>query len=156
MQAMHGRVAIGILIIQDIIAVVFITISTGKVPSLWALALFALILLRPLLFMIMDRCGHGELIPLFGLVAALVLGAEAFDQVGLKADLGALILGVLLARHGRAGEISDSLLSFKDLFLVGFFLTDRFVGIAEPRSCPRGGAFRSGAAVEGSAVLLSC
>jgi predicted Kef-type K+ transport protein len=123
MQAMHGRVAIGILIIQDIIAVVFITISTGKVPSLWALALFALILLRPLLFMIMDRCGHGELIPLFGLVAALVLGAEAFDQVGLKADLGALILGVLLAKHGRAGEISDSLLSFKDLFLVGFFLT---------------------------------
>ncbi|MHA1152944.1 MAG: cation:proton antiporter domain-containing protein [Alphaproteobacteria bacterium] len=123
MQAMHGRVAIGILIMQDISAVVFITISTGKVPSLWALALFGLILLRPLLFMIMDRCGHGELIPLFGLVAALVLGAEAFDQVGLKADLGALVLGVLLAKHGRAGEISDSLLSFKDLFLVGFFLT---------------------------------
>ncbi len=122
MQAMHGRVAIGILIIQDIIAVLFITLSTGKVPSLWALALFGLILLRPLLFMIMDRCGHGELIPLFGLVAALVLGAEAFDQVGLKADLGALILGVLLAKHGRAGEISDSLLSFKDIFLVGFFL----------------------------------
>ena len=33
----------------------------------------------------MDRCGHGELIPLFGLFAALVLGAEAFDQVGMKA-----------------------------------------------------------------------
>jgi len=122
MQSLHGRVAIGILIMQDIIAVVFITLSTGKVPSLWALALFGLILLRPFLFLIMDRCGHGELIPLFGLVAALVLGAEAFDQVGLKADLGALILGVLLAKHGRAGEISDSLLSFKDILLVGFFL----------------------------------
>jgi len=122
MQALHGRVAIGILIMQDIIAVVFITLSTGKVPSLWALALFGLILLRPLLSMIMDRCGHGELIPLFGLFAALVLGAEAFDQVGLKADLGALILGILLAKHGRAGEISDSLLNFKDILLVGFFL----------------------------------
>ena len=121
-QSLHGRVAIGILIMQDIIAVVFITVSTGKVPSLWALALCGLILLRPFLFLIMDRCGHGELIPLFGLVAALVLGAEAFDQVGLKADLGALILGVLLAKHGRAGEISDSLLSFKDILLVGFFL----------------------------------
>ncbi len=122
MQSLHGRVAIGILIMQDIIAVVFITFSTGKVPSVWALALFGLILLRPLLFLVMDRCGHGELIPLFGLVAALVLGAEAFDQVGLKADLGALILGVLLAKHGRADEISDSLLSFKDILLVGFFL----------------------------------
>ncbi len=122
MQALHGRVAIGILIMQDIVAVVFITLSTGKVPSLWVLALFGLILLRPLLFLIMDRCGHGELTPLFGLFAALVLGAEAFDQVGLKADLGALVLGVLLAKHYRAGEISDSLLNFKDLLLIGFFL----------------------------------
>ena len=122
MQSMHGRVAIGILIMQDIIAVVFITLSTGKVPSLWAFALFGLILVRPVLFIIMNRCGHGELIPLFGLVAALVLGAEAFDQVGLKADLGALILGMMLAGHARAGEISDSLLSFKDILLVGFFL----------------------------------
>jgi predicted Kef-type K+ transport protein len=122
MQSLHGRVAIGILIMQDIIAVVFITVSTGKVPSVWALALFGLVLLRPLVFRIMDRCGHGELIPLFGLFAALVLGAEAFDMVGLKADLGALILGVLLAKHRRAGEISDSLMSFKDILLVGFFL----------------------------------
>jgi predicted Kef-type K+ transport protein len=89
MQSLHGRVAIGNLIVQDIIAVLFITFSTGKVPSVWALALFGLILLRPLFFPIMNRCGHGELVPLFGLFAALVLGAEAFDQVGLKADMGA-------------------------------------------------------------------
>jgi predicted Kef-type K+ transport protein len=122
MQSLHGRVAIGILIMQDVIAVVFITLSTGKTPSIWALALFGLIFVRPLLFLIMDRCGHGELIPLFGLVAALVLGAQIFDLVGLKADLGALILGMLLAGHRRAGEVSDSLLSFKDVLLVGFFL----------------------------------
>lgn len=122
MPSLHGRVAIGILIMQDVFAVVFITFSTGKVPSPWALALFGLILLRPLLFRIMDRCGHGELIPLFGLFAAIVLGAEAFDQVGMKSDLGALALGILLAGHGRAKEISDSLLSFKDILLVGFFL----------------------------------
>ncbi len=128
MQALHGRVAIGILIMQDIIAVVFITLSTGKVPSLWTLALLGLILLRPLLFLIMDRCGRGELIPLFGLFAALVLGAEAFDLVGMKANLGALVLGMLLAKHGRAGEISDSLLSFKDILLVGFFLTSGLSG----------------------------
>lgn len=128
MQSLHGKVAVGILIMQDIIAVVFITVSTGKVPSIWALALFGLFLMRPLLFYIMNRCGHGELIPLFGLVAALVLGAEAFDQVGLKADLGALVLGVLLAKHARAGEISDSLLSFKDILLIGFFLNIGLTG----------------------------
>ena len=47
MLSLHGRVAIGILIIQDIIAVIFITVATGKVPSLWAFALLALIPLRP-------------------------------------------------------------------------------------------------------------
>jgi len=122
MQSLHGRVAIGILIVQDIIAVVFITFSTGKIPSVWALALFAILLLRPLLFLIMDRCGHGELVPLFGMFAALVVGAAAFEAVGLKADLGALILGALLAKHPRAGEVSNSLLHFKDILLVGFFL----------------------------------
>ena len=121
-MSLHGRVAIGILIMQDIIAVVFITISTGKIPSIWALALFGLIFLRPLLFLIMDRCEHGELVPLFGLFAALVLGAAAFELVGMKPDLGALVLGVLLANHPRAAEVSESLMSFKDIFLVGFFL----------------------------------
>ncbi len=37
MSALHGRVAIGILIMQDILAVIFITASTGKLPSPWAL-----------------------------------------------------------------------------------------------------------------------
>ena len=45
-----------------------------------------------------------RLLPL--LPMALVLGAAAFELVGMKPDLGALILGVLLAKHDRAGEIS--------------------------------------------------
>ncbi|TDI62866.1 MAG: potassium transporter Kef [Alphaproteobacteria bacterium] len=128
LQAIHGRIAIGILIIQDIIAVLFITFSSGKLPSIWSLALVGLVLLRPLFFRIMDRSGHGELIPLFGLFAAIVLGAASFDLVGMKADLGALVLGVLLAGHPRASEISDSLLTFKDVLLVGFFLNIGLTG----------------------------
>lgn len=34
MPSIHGRVSIGILIVQDIAAVVFLTLSTGKIPSL--------------------------------------------------------------------------------------------------------------------------
>ena len=43
MNALNGRTAIGVLIIQDIIAVVYLTFSTGKVPSLWAIALIILL-----------------------------------------------------------------------------------------------------------------
>jgi hypothetical protein len=75
----------------------------------------------------MTRSGHGELLLLFGLFAALVAGAGGFELVGLKADLGALIIGVMLAGHEKSSELAKTLMGFKDLLLVGFFLT---IGLA--------------------------
>jgi len=123
MTSLHGRVAIGILIVQDILAVIFLTASAGKLPSPWALLVpVVLFAIRPLLMKILDRCGHGELLILFGLFVALVVGAAGFELVGLKPDLGALILGVLVANHPKASELAKSLFSFKEIFLIGFFL----------------------------------
>lgn len=124
MGALHGRVAIGILIMQDIFAVLFLTFSLGKLPSVWAVLLPATLWgLRPMLFRLMDKSGHGELLLLFGLFAALVAGAAGFELVGLKADLGALIIGMMLAKHPKSSELAKTLMGFKDLLLVGFFLT---------------------------------
>lgn len=124
MGALHGSVAIGILIIQDIAAVVFLTFSTGMIPSLWALLLLAMLpVTRFLLKAILDRCGHGELLTLAGMFIGLVVGAAAFDMVGLKPDLGALLIGMLLADNPKATELARSLMGFKDIFLIGFFLT---------------------------------
>jgi len=130
MGAMHGRVSIGILIMQDIFAVLFLTFSLGKLPSPWAILLpLALFGLRPLLFRLMTRSSHGELLLLFGLFAALVAGASGFELVGLKADLGALVLGTLLAGHAKSSELAKTLMSFKELLLVGFFLTIGLSGV---------------------------
>ncbi len=130
MGAMHGRVYIGILIMQDIFAVVFLTFSLGKLPSPWALLIpVALWGLKPILYRLMDRSGHGELLLMFGLFAALVTGAGGFELVGLKADLGALILGVLLAGHAKSSELAKTLMGFKELLLVGFFLTIGLAGV---------------------------
>jgi predicted Kef-type K+ transport protein len=123
MQSLYGRVAIGILIMQDIFAVAFLTISKGDIPSVWALGLLLLPLAKPLIYRAFDRVGHGELLVLFGLVMALVLGAWLFEAVGLKPDLGALIIGILLAGHPKSSELAKSLFYFKELFLVAFFLT---------------------------------
>lgn len=118
----HGRTAIGVLVVQDMAAVAFLAASLGKLPSPWALALLALIPLRHLLQRVMATSGHGELLVLFGIVLA-VGGADLFELVGMKGDLGALVFGMLLAGHAKAGELARSLLSFKDLFLIGFFLS---------------------------------
>ncbi len=123
MGAMHGRVAIGMLIMQDILAVLFLTFSTGKIPSLWAIGLLAVLLAgRKWLGALIGRSGHGEMIALCGLFLALVLGAKGFELVGMKADLGALFVGVLVGSHPRAKELSKSLMGLTDLMLVGFFL----------------------------------
>jgi len=132
LTSVHGKTALGILILQDIAAVVFMTTSTGVLPSPWAIGLIGLLALRPIMFMLLDRMGHGELLPLFGLVTVLVLGAALFKAVGLKPDLGALVIGMLLAAHRRSPEIADSLLAFKDIFLIGFFLNIGLSGLPDP------------------------
>jgi predicted Kef-type K+ transport protein len=127
MGTRYGRTAIGILIVQDIAAVVFLAASTAKLPSPWAVAIIiGLIAAKPLLIMLLKRAGHGELLILYGLVLAIG-GSTLFELVSLKGDLGALFFGVLIASHPKAGELAKSLLSLKDLFLVGFFLS---IGIA--------------------------
>jgi predicted Kef-type K+ transport protein len=118
----HGKVAIGILVMQDIFAVLFLVFATGQVPSPWAIALFLLIPMIPVLHRLLNQSGHGELLPLSGFILALG-GYHLFELVGVKGDLGALIFGILIAGHTKANELSKSLLGFKDFFLIGFFLT---------------------------------
>ena len=122
-QSRYGQTAIGVLIMQDIFAVVFLAASTGKLPSLWALGLLVLIPMRYVLMHLLNRAGHsGELQILYGI--ALAFGGYAlFDAVDVNGDLGALIIGAMLASHPLAGDVSKRLLGFKDLLLVGFFLS---------------------------------
>ena len=122
MKSRHGRIAIGILIMQDLAAVFFLAVASGKLPTIWALLLLLLIPLRYVFKFVLEKTGHGELLILYGLVLALG-GAEIFELAGVKDDLGALIMGVLISTHPKAKELADSMLGFKDLFLVGFFLT---------------------------------
>ncbi|MEM7691056.1 MAG: cation:proton antiporter family protein [Pseudomonadota bacterium] len=122
MSALYGRVIIGFLVMQDLVAVGLLAASKGQVPSIWSLGLFALLPLRHGLGKLLDWCGHRELLVLAGLSLTLG-GAALFDLVGLKADLGALVAGALVSKAPKAKELSHVLLGLKDLLLVGFFLT---------------------------------
>lgn len=123
LKAFHGRVAIGVLIMQDLIALLVMSISKGVAPSYWSLLLFALPLARPLLYKLLDMAGHDELLVLFGLFVAIGLGGVGFESLGLSSELGALVFGALFANHPKVNELSKSLWSVKEFFLVAFFLT---------------------------------
>ncbi|WJG07613.1 cation:proton antiporter family protein [Aliiglaciecola sp. LCG003] len=126
----HGKVTIGILVMQDIFAVLFLVVAMGKVPSVWSLALLLLFFAKPIWSIVLEKAGHGELLPLTGFFIAIG-GYQLFELVGIKGDLGALIIGMLIAGHSKSSELSKALMSFKDLFLIGFFLSIGFTALPD-------------------------
>ena len=122
-NADYAKTTIGILIMQDIFAVVFLSVSKGIIPSIWAIpVVLGLVLLRKPMQLLLSRSGHGELLILSGLLLPLAT-YELFEIVQLKGDLGALFVGVLLAGSKKADELSKLLFSFKEFLLVTFFLS---------------------------------
>ncbi|GAA5158682.1 cation:proton antiporter family protein [Ornithinimicrobium tianjinense] len=143
LQSFYGRVAIAILVMQDLAAVIFMTVVGGELPSPWAILLA--VGLAPLGWVarrLWDHVPHGDMQALFGLAMALGPGYAAFEAVGLKGDLGALMMGMILAGDKAATQLSHHLFLLKDLLLVGFFISIGFGGRVE------------GAAVSVGLVLL--
>ena len=124
--AFHGRVAMGVLILQDLIAVVLMAVVGAGKLSPWALVLLGLIFARPLLYRLFALSGHNELLLLFGVLLALA-GGKLFETLGLSGELGAIVLGALLANHPRSEELAHLLWSVKEVLLVAFFVE---VGLA--------------------------
>ena len=126
--AFHARVSIGILIVQDIVAIGVLALTGGGAPSIWGLGLLALPLLRPLLIKALVASGHDELQLIFALILAIG-GGSLFEVLGLSSELGALAFGALLAGHELADELSENLWGLKEAFLVGFFLEVGLAGL---------------------------
>lgn len=116
-----GRIAIGVLVLQDIIAVGVLVVSSGKRPEMWALVLPLLLLVRLLVTRLPDRMFRTELLVLTGI--GIAVGAYSlFALAGLSGSLGSLVAGILLSGHPVSDRLSDALLSVRELLLVGFFL----------------------------------
>lgn len=75
------------------------------------------------------RTGSSEASGPTHLPALLSRAAGLPPMAGLKGDLGALVLGVLVARHQKAEEVASTMFGFKYPFLLGFFLS---IGLSGP------------------------
>jgi predicted Kef-type K+ transport protein len=129
LRGFHGRVSIGILIMQDIIAIAILGVTANRVPAWTSALVLFLPVVQPLLRKLLDMAGHGELLVLLGGLLAIGLGGYGFEAIGLSGELGALLIGMVLANHPRAVELSTSLWSLKELFLVGFFMSIGLTGM---------------------------
>jgi predicted Kef-type K+ transport protein len=131
LNAYHGRLAIGVLVLQDLMALaVMILLAPGPSQlSLWTFSLILLPLLRPLLLKVMDVCREDELLLMFGAFLAVALGGFGFEVLGLSSELGALVFGVLVGPHKKSAHLGKLLWSLKEILLVGFFLEIGLKGV---------------------------
>ncbi len=126
----YAGISIGILVIQDILAVIYIVVASGKYPSVYALLLLGLPLCIPLLTRLLRAVGHGELLYLCALLLAFGVG-ELFELLSLKSGLGAIVAGMLVtaADRQRASAIYRQFVSFKNLALIAFMLQIGYYGL---------------------------
>jgi predicted Kef-type K+ transport protein len=130
LDAYHGRVAMGILIFQDVVAIGLIALTGTETPQPWAPAVLLIPLLRPVFYRLLDMATREEMILLFGLLMALGVG-ELFYLSGLSAKLGALLAGIVLAGHRHSDLLYEKLWALKEVFLVAFFLQVGLAGLPE-------------------------
>jgi predicted Kef-type K+ transport protein len=117
----YGRLSIGILIVQDLVAIGIIAYAGGGIPSPWAVVLLGLPLIRPLLSKLLFIVEREELLLLMAL--SLAVGGNAlFESVNLSGELGALVMGMLLVNDDKADELEKKIWGIKEAFLVGFFM----------------------------------
>ena len=134
-DSLYGKISIGILIIQDVVAIaVLIFISSvsnaGDVSSLAVKGLLGGGGLIAILFLlgffvlpkIMKKIAQSqELLFLFSITWAFVVAA-LFSYIGFSIEIGALIAGVVLSISPYTIEISSKIRPLRDFFLIIFFI----------------------------------
>ncbi|KRE25370.1 sodium:proton exchanger [Mycobacterium sp. Soil538] len=138
LEQLHGRIALGLLIVQDMVVVVVMigltafgqqragSVGSGiaAVVGKGVVLLVALwLLMRFLLPRLMPQIARSqELLVLFG-VSYAVSVAAASEWLGFNAEVGAFLAGVSLASTPFRDALGARLLSLRDFLLLFFFIT---------------------------------
>lgn len=125
LQTLYGRIAIGFLIIQDIVAIIVLMALTGLGTGFLADLSYVIIAGIALVFLLRHITGYmarsQELLLLFS-VALCVAVAGAFQLIGLSLEAGALIAGMALSASRFRHEIAARLKPLRDFFILMFFI----------------------------------
>ncbi|HPQ25667.1 MAG TPA: cation:proton antiporter [Gammaproteobacteria bacterium] len=137
-DALHGRIAVGFLIVQDIVVVLVMIGLTafgqaeGDTNLGWAalqillkgaaMLLAVALLMRYVLPGLLRRLAHSsELLMLFA-IAWAVLGAVMGDTLGFSREVGAFLAGVSIASTPYREQVAARLVSLRDFLLLFFFI----------------------------------
>lgn len=135
LDSLYGKISIGILIIQDLVAVAVLmfisSMSNGTVSG--GLGLKGLLIGGGLIillflggFFLLPKLTRNiarsqELLFLFSICWCFVIAA-LFSYLGFSIEIGALIAGVVLSISPYSTEISSRIRPLRDFFLIIFFI----------------------------------
>ncbi|MFC2175259.1 cation:proton antiporter [archaeon] len=136
LHSLHGKVALGILMAQDLVAILVLIFMAGlegqlPVDMLVMSTLFKAVILfivaylftKYVLHHIFDRIAHWHELLFISSLAYCFVFAYITDAMGLSLHIGTLIAGVSLATLKYNVDIVGKIRSLRDFFIVLFFVT---------------------------------
>ncbi|KAB7627209.1 cation:proton antiporter [Alkalilimnicola sp. S0819] len=135
LDALHGRIAMGFLIVQDIAVVVAMALisapGTGESSLMPALLMVGrllltvaaiLLLMRYVMPRLMGLLAHSPELTLVFAVAWGTAMASVGDMAGFGKEVGAFLAGFSLASTGHRDVVGSRLESLRDFLLLFFFI----------------------------------
>lgn len=134
LDTLHGRLALGILIVEDFIATIalmavpMIKSGSGYLPILRGMGIAIVIIIAIFLFtaFVLNRflnylARSQEALFLFGIAWVLMI-STLFDALGFSIEIGALIAGMSLASSKYSLDLGGKMKPLRDFFVVLFFV----------------------------------
>ncbi len=133
LDTLPGRITIGILVLQDLFAVLFLAIQPSLDDLQFGVALLsvmrvgvllttALLISRFTLPHLFQLIAHLPELVLVGALAWCFAVAELAHVLGLSREMGALIAGVSLSTFPYALDVTAKVTSLRDFFITLFFV----------------------------------
>jgi Kef-type K+ transport system membrane component KefB len=133
LDTLPGRITLGVLVAQDLIAILFLAIQPSlndlqidvlllSVVRVGALLAAALLISRYTLPHLFQLIAHLPELVLVGAIAWCFAVAELAELLGLSRVMGALIAGVSLSTFPYAVDVTAKVTSLRDFFITLFFV----------------------------------
>jgi len=138
-DSLHGRIALGFLIVQDIMAIIALivlaTLGTGTSAEDSRYLAMAMVIIKGMLLLLgiwllmrfvlpclLKRlAASGEMMMLFAITWAMLVSALS-DHLGLSKEVGAFLAGIAIASTEYRDAIGAKLITLRDFLLIFFFI----------------------------------
>jgi Kef-type K+ transport system membrane component KefB len=159
LDTLPGRITLGILVLQDIFAIMFLAVQPSladlqvtvillSIARVGALVATALILSRYVLPPLFHQIARRPELVLLGALAWCFLIGEIAERLHLSREMGSLVAGVSLSTFPYALDVTAKVTTLRD-----FFITLFFVGVGMTIPIPNGATIGLALVVAGFTVV---